>query len=192
MNSYYRLLINWHLTLNFSGIRHFCDNYFMIKPAIFQIPGYNYLSALESAFIIDRIPRYDLMGKEILKTFEKYFTGDQAIIYSIMGYKDRMISGVLENIVMLEMKRRGFRVFTGKWGKKEVDFVAEKNENKIYVQVAYKMVEQSTIDREFSPLILIKDNHPKFVVTMEQFWKDNIEGVKHIHIVDFLLMESWV
>jgi len=153
---------------------------------------YNYLSALESAFIIDRIPRYDLRGKEILKTFEKYFTGDQAIIYSVMGYKDRMISGVLENIVMLEMKRRGFRVFTGKWGEKEVDFVAEKNENKIYVQVAYKMVEQSTIDREFSPLILIKDNHPKFVVTMDELWKDNIEGVKHIHIADFLLMESWV
>ena len=153
---------------------------------------YNYLSALESAFIIDRIPRYDLMGKEILKTFEKYFTGDQAIIYSVMGYKDRMIAGVLENIVMLEMKRRGFRVFTGKWGEKEIDFVAEKNENKIYVQVAYKMVEQSTVDREFSPLILIKDNHPKFVVTMDEFWKDNIEEMKHIHIVDFLLMESWV
>jgi len=153
---------------------------------------YNYLSALESAFIIDRIPRYDLRGKEILKTFEKYFTGDQAIIYSVMGYKDRMISGVLENIVMLEMKRRGFRVFTGKWGEKEVDFVAEKNENKIYVQVAYKMVEQSTIDREFSPLILIKDNHPKFVVTMDELWKDNIEGVKHIHIAAFLLMERWL
>jgi uncharacterized protein len=153
---------------------------------------YNYLSALESAFIIDRIPRYDLMGKEILKTFEKYFTGDQAIIYSVMGYKDRMISGVLENIIMLEMKRRGFRVFTGKLGEKEVDFIAEKNENKIYVQVVYKMVEQSTIDREFTPLILIKDNHPKYVVTMDEFWKDNIEGVKHIHIADFLLMESWV
>lgn len=152
---------------------------------------YNYLSALESAFIIDRIPRYDLAGKEILKTFEKYFTGDQAIIYSVMGYKDRMISGVLENIVMLEMKRRGFRVFTGKWGEQEVDFVAEKNENKIYVQVAYKISEQSTIDREFSPLIQIKDNHPKYVVTMDEFWKDNIEGVKHIHIADFLLMERW-
>lgn len=153
---------------------------------------YNYLSALESAFIIDRIPRYDLMGKEILKTYEKYFTSDQAIIYSVMGYRDRMISGVLENIVMLELKRRGFRVFTGKWGEQEVDFVAEKNENKLYIQVAYKMTEQSTIDREFSSLIQIKDNHPKYVVTMDEFWKDNIEGIKHIHIADFLLMENWV
>jgi predicted AAA+ superfamily ATPase len=153
---------------------------------------YNYLSALESAFIIDRIPRYDLMGKEILKTFEKYFTSDQAIIYSVMGYKGRMISGVLENIVMLELKRRGFRVFTGKWGEQEVDFVAEKSENKLYIQVTYKMTEQSTIDREFSSLIQIKDNHPKYVVTMDEFWKDNIEGIKHIHIADFLLMERWL
>jgi predicted AAA+ superfamily ATPase len=153
---------------------------------------YNYLSALESAFIIDRIPRYDLVGKEILKTFEKYFVSDQAIIYSVMGYKDRMISGVLENIVMLELKRRGYKVFTGKWGAREVDFVAEKNENKIYVQVAYKMVEQSTIDREFTPLLEIKDNHPKYVVTMDEFWKDNIEGVKHMYIADFLLIENWV
>ena len=153
---------------------------------------YNYLNALESAFIIERIPRYDLTGKEVLKTFEKYFTGDPAIIYSVMGYKDRMISGVLENIVMLELKRRGFSVYTGKWGNREVDFVAEKNENKIYVQVAYKMVEKSTIDREFIPLLEIKDNHPKYVVTMDEFWKDNIEGVKHIYIADFLLMENWV
>jgi predicted AAA+ superfamily ATPase len=153
---------------------------------------YNYLSALESAFIIDRIPRYDLMGKEILKTFEKYFTSDQAIIYSVMGYKDRMISGVLENIVMLELKRRGFRDFTGKLGEQEVDFVAEKSENKLYIQVTYKMTEQSTIDREFSSLIQIKDNHPKYVVTMDEFWKDNIEGIKHIHIADFLLMERWL
>ena len=153
---------------------------------------YNYLSALESAFIIDRIPRYDLAGKEILKTFEKYFVGDQAIIYSVMSYKDRMISGVLENIVMLELKRRGFKVFTGKWGEREVDFVAEKNEKKIYVQVAYKMAEKSTINHEFTPLLEIRDNYPKYVVTMDEFWKDNIKGVKHIYIADFLLMESWV
>lgn len=153
---------------------------------------YNYLSALENAFIIDRISRYDLVGKEILKTYEKYFTGDQAIIYSVMGYKDRMISGVLENIVMLELKRRGFKVFTGKWGEREVDFVAEKNENKIYVQVAYKMAEKSTINREFAPLLEIKDNYPKYVVTMDELWKDNMEGVKHVYIADFLLMEDWL
>jgi predicted AAA+ superfamily ATPase len=152
---------------------------------------YNYLSALQSAFIIDRIPRYDVKGKEILKTHEKYFAGDQAIIYAVMGYKDRLISGVLENIVMLELKRRGYRVFTGKWDDREIDFVAEKNEAKIYVQVAYKMEGQSTIDREFAPLLEIRDHHPKYVVTMDELWHDNIEGVKHIYIADFLLMENY-
>jgi predicted AAA+ superfamily ATPase len=151
---------------------------------------YNYLNALQSAFIIDAIQRYDIKGKEILKTYEKYFVGDQSIIYSVMGFKDRFISGVLENIVMLELKRKGYRVFTGKWDDREVDFVAEKNETKIYIQVSYKMESQTTIDREFNPLLEIRDNHPKYVVTMDEFWRDNIEGIKHIHIADFLLMAS--
>lgn len=153
---------------------------------------YNYLSALQGAFIIDIIQRYDIKGKEILKTFEKYFVGDQSIIYATMGYKDRSISGVLENIVMLELKRKGFKVFTGKWDDREVDFVAENSGNKIYVQVAYKLESQTTIDREFNPLLEIRDNHPKYVVTMDEFWRDNIDGVKHIHIADFLLMESFL
>lgn len=152
---------------------------------------YNYLSALQGAFIIDIIQRYDIKGKEILKTYEKYFVGDQSIIYAVMGYKDRLISGVLENIVMLELKRKGYKVFTGKWDDREVDFVAEKSETKIYVQVAYKLESQTTIDREFKPLLEIRDNHPKYVVTMDEFFRDNIDGVKHIHISDFLLMGSF-
>lgn len=152
---------------------------------------YNYLNALQTAFIIDRIPRFDIKGKEILKTYEKYFVGDHAIIYAVMGYKDRQISGVLENIVMLELKRRGYQVFTGKWDEREIDFVAEKNEAKVYIQVAYKMEGQSTIDREFTPLLEIRDNHPKYVVTMDKLWRDNIEGIRHIHIADFLLMDKF-
>lgn len=152
---------------------------------------YNYLNALQTAFIIDRIPRYDIKGKEILKTYEKYFVGDHAIIYAVMGYKDRQISGVLENIVMLELKRRGYQVFTGKWDEREIDFVAEKNESKVYIQVAYKMEGQSTIDREFKPLLEIRDHHPKFVVTMDKLWRDNIEGINHIHIADFLMLDKF-
>jgi hypothetical protein len=152
---------------------------------------YNYLSALQGSFIIDIIQRYDIKGKEILKTYEKYFVGDQSIIYAAMGYKDRLIAGILENIVMLELKRKGYRVFTGKWDDREVDFVAEKNENKLYIQVAYKLESQATIDREFNTLLEIRDNHPKYVVTMDEFWRDNIDGIKHIHIADFLLMESY-
>lgn len=149
---------------------------------------YNYLMALEGAFIIYKIPRYDVKGKEILKTQEKYFVGDQSLLYAVMGFKDRLISGVLENIVMLELKRRGYRVFVGKSDDKEIDFIGEKNEKKVYIQVAYMMTEQSTIDREFTPLLEIKDHHPKYVVTMDELWKDNIEGVRQKHIADFLLM----
>lgn len=152
---------------------------------------YNYLSALQGSFIIDIIQRYDIKGKEILKTNEKYFVGDQSIIYAAMGYKDRLIAGILENIVMLELKRKGYKVFTGKWDDREVDFVAEKNENKLYIQVAYKLESQATIDREFNPLLEIRDNYPKYVVTMDEFWRDNIDGIKHMHIADFLLMESF-
>ena len=152
---------------------------------------YNYLNALEGAFIIYRIPRYDIKGKELLKTNEKYFVGDQSLLYAVMGFKDRLISGVLENIVMLDLKRRGFKVFVGKSGDKEIDFIGEKAEYKIYVQVTYKMTEKSTIDREFSPLLDIKDNHPKYVVSMDETWKDNIKGIQHKHIADFLLLKSF-
>jgi predicted AAA+ superfamily ATPase len=152
---------------------------------------YNYLNALEGAFIIYRISRYDVKGKEILKTNEKYYVGDQSLLYAVMGFKDRLISGILENIVMLELKRRGFRVYVGKSDDKEIDFVAEKSEKKIYVQVAYKMTEKSTIEREFTPLLDIRDHHPKYVITMDETWHDNIEGIQHKHIADFLLMKEY-
>lgn len=152
---------------------------------------YNYLNALERAFIIYRIPRYDVKGKEILKTLEKFYVSEHSLIYSVMGSRDRYISGILENIVMLELKRRGYRVFTGKSGEKEIDFIAEKNEKKVYVQVAFRMDEKSTIDREFSPLLEIRDHHPKYVVTMDEIWTDNIEGIRHKHISDFLIMDEF-
>jgi len=152
---------------------------------------YNYLNALEGAYIIYRIPRYDIKGKEILKTNEKYYVGDQSLLYAVMGFKDRLISGVLENIVMLELKRRGYKVYIGKSDEKEIDFVAEKTDIKIYVQVTYIMNEQSTIEREFTPLKDIKDNYPKYVVSMDRKWHDNVEGIQHRHIADFLLMKDY-
>lgn len=152
---------------------------------------YNYLNALESAFIIYRVPRYDVKGKEILKTSEKYYLGDQSLLYSVMGFRDRQISGTLENIVMLELKRRGYKVFTGRLESAEIDFIAETKDKRIYVQVAYKMTEQSTINREFSPLLEVRDHYPKYVVTMDDLWHDNIEGIEHKHIADFLLLEEF-
>ncbi|HZK84967.1 MAG TPA: ATP-binding protein [Desulfosporosinus sp.] len=152
---------------------------------------YNYLDALEAAFIIYRVPRYDVRGKEVLQTNQKYFIGDLGLKYAVMGYKDRDISGILENIVFLELKRKGYQVYVGKLEEKEIDFVAEKQEQKIYVQVAYKLSEESTIAREFGALLGIRDHYPKYVVTMEDFWQDNIEGVKHKNIAEFLLMEGY-
>lgn len=150
---------------------------------------YNYLNALEGAFVLYRVPRYDIKGKEILKTQEKFYVSDVSIIYALMGYRDRMISGILENIVFLELKRRGYNVYIGKLDTTEIDFVAEKRNQKIYVQVVYKLENEQTVNREFGNLLAINDQYPKYVVTMDEFWKDNIEGIKHLHITDFLLGE---
>jgi uncharacterized protein len=152
---------------------------------------YNYLNALESAFIVYKIPRYDVKGKEILKTNEKYYLGDQSLLYATMGYKDRMISGVLENLVLLELLRRDYKVYVGKTGSYEIDFVAERRGARIYIQVAYKLTEPTTIDREFRPLLEIRDQYPKYVVTMDPLWKDDIEGVRHVYISDFLLLDNY-
>lgn len=148
---------------------------------------YNYLHALVGAFILYQTPRYDIKGKGILKTQEKFFMSDVGLLYATMGYKDRNISGILENIVFLELKRRGYKVFAGKYDDKEIDFIAERQGEKVYVQVAYKIESQQTAMREFSILLSIKDQYPKFVVTMDDFWKESVEGIKHFYISDFLL-----
>lgn len=150
---------------------------------------YNYLYALEGAFILYRVPRFDIKGKEILKTQEKFYVSDISIIYATMGNRDRMIGGILENIVFLELKRREYNVYIGKLDNTEIDFVAEKQGKKIYIQVAYKLENEQTIEGEFNNLLAIEDQYPKYVVTMDEFWRDTIEGVKHLYITDFLLSD---
>ena len=152
---------------------------------------YNYLDALQGAFIIQRVPRYDIKGKEQLQTNEKYFVSDLSLVYAVMGYKDRMISGALENIVYWEMKRRGYDTFIGKQDSREIDFVGIRRDEKIYVQVTYRMESDAAVEREFAPLLAISDHYPKFVVSMDDVWQDNIEGVRHRHIVDFLTDGNW-
>jgi len=151
---------------------------------------YNYLHALEAAFILYRVSRYDIKGKEILKTQEKFYASDVSLIYTTMGYRDRMISGILENIVFLELKRRGYQVYIGKLDNKEIDFLAEKPGEKVYIQVAYKLESNQTVEREFAPLLAVDDHYPKYVVTMDDFWKDTIDGIRHLYITDFLLSDS--
>ncbi|MDO4230363.1 MAG: hypothetical protein Q4C98_11155, partial [Capnocytophaga sp.] len=98
-----------------------------------------------------------------------------------------LISGILENLVYLELKRRGYQVYIGKLGTQEIDFIAQKQNEKIYIQVAYKLESEQTVQREFSPLQAIADNYPKYVITMDDFWQDNIDGIVHQHIGAFLL-----
>ena len=152
---------------------------------------YNYLNALEGAFILYKVPRYDMRGKEVLKTQEKHYLSDVSLLYATMGFKTSMIAQLLENIVFLELKRRGFKVYIGKIGQKEIDFIAQRKGEKIYIQVAYKIESQATAEREFYTLSKIKDQYPKYVITMDDFWKENLYGVKHMHIKDFLLVEQF-
>jgi predicted AAA+ superfamily ATPase len=152
---------------------------------------YNYLKALEGAFILYKVPRYDIRGKEVLKTQEKYYLSDVSLLYATMGFKTSMIAQLLENMVFLELKRRGYHVYIGKIDQKEIDFIAAKKDEKIYVQVAYKIESKATAEREFYMLSTIKDQYPKYVVTMDDFWNENLYGVKHMHIKDFLLAEKY-
>lgn len=148
---------------------------------------YNYLEWLEKAFVIYRCRRYDLQGKSVLKTQEKFYLADQSLKYCIMGFNPKSIASMLENIVYFELKRRGYEVYIGKLGTKEIDFVAIKRDERVYVQVCRTLPENS--DREIGNLLVIKDQYPKYVVTLDELSTGNVNGVKIIHLFDFLLKE---
>ena len=147
----------------------------------------NYLLYLESSFLIYKVQRYDIKGKRILDLYEKYYLGDISLKNAIIGYKDDDISGLLENLVFLKLKQDNYNVFIGKYDDYEIDFIAEKNGDKKYFQVAYLLNSEKTIEREFSVLEKVKDNYPKYVITMDNLPKSNRNGITRIHIIDFLL-----
>lgn len=150
---------------------------------------YNYLRWLEQAFIIYPCQRYDLQGKSILKTQEKYYLADVSLKYALLGYNRKMLDGAMENIVFLELKRRGYDVYIGKNDTKEIDFVATRRDEKIYVQVCVQIPENS--DREVGNLEEIRDHHPKYVVTLNNLDTGNENGIKIVHLADFLLEDKW-
>ena len=150
---------------------------------------YNYLRWLEQAFIIYPCRRYDLQGKSILKTQEKYYLADVSLKYALMGYNRKMLDGTMENIVFLELKRRGYEVFIGKNNTKEIDFIASRRDEKIYVQVCVQLPEGS--DREIGNLMEVKDHYPKYVVTLNSFDTGIENGIKIVHLADFLLAKQW-
>ncbi len=149
----------------------------------------NYLHYLTQAFMIHKVRRYDIKGKRLLEYSEKYYPADPGLRFGIAGYVDSDISGLLENLVYLELIRRGYTVHVGQSGNMEIDFVAEKQEEKTYIQVAYLLIEGKTIEREFGNLMQISDNFPKLVLSMDEYRQQNREGVISRNIIDFLLEE---
>ena len=150
---------------------------------------YNYLNWLEKAFVIYRCQRYDLQGKSVLKTQEKFYLADASLKYCIMGFNPKSIAAMLENIVYFELRRRGYEVYIGKNGTKEIDFVAVQRDERIYVQVCRRLPEES--DREIANLLEIRDHYPKYVVTLDELASGNVNGVKIIHLADFLLSAEY-
>ena len=148
---------------------------------------YSYLSKLEKAYILHRCSRYDIKGKEYLKTQEKFYLADVSFRYAVLGYSSQSISAMIENIVYLELLSRDYNVSVGKIGDTEIDFVAEKKGNKIYIQVCYQINNEDTNLREYGRLLSIKDNYPKYVLRMDDFANGDYEGIKTLHIADFLL-----
>ena len=149
----------------------------------------NYLEWLEKAFVIYRCQRYDLQGKAVLKTQEKFYLADPALKYCMMGFNPKSIASMLENIVYFELRRRGYDVYVGKNETKEIDFVAVRRDERVYVQVCRELPDTS--NREIGNLLEIKDHYPKYVVTMDDLAGGNIDGVRIVHLVDFLLSPQY-
>ncbi len=152
---------------------------------------YSYLEKLEKAYLLHRCSRYDLQGKEILKTQEKFYLADNALRYSVLGYNADSVAASFENIVYLELCRRRYTVHIGKTNDGEIDFVATRQNEKIYVQVTQEINSEKTGKREYNRLLEIHDNYPKYVLRADEFAGGNYEGIKTMHIADFLLSSEY-
>lgn len=151
----------------------------------------NYLSMLERAFIFYRAQRYDIKGKLYLKTQEKYYIVDNGIRNVLLGFRDGDYGHILENIVFLELLRRGYHVSIGKIGNLEVDFIATKTDRKVYFQVSASVLDDKTRERELKPLREIPDAYEKVLLTMDHSYIKDFEGIKNINIIDFLLGDNY-
>lgn len=152
---------------------------------------YSYLDKLESAYLLHRCSRYDLRGKAILKTQEKFYLADVALRYSVLGYNEDSVAASLENVVYLELLRRGYEVYIGKTPDGEVDFVATRQGEKLYVQMTQEITSEKTEKREYERLLEIHDNYPKYVLLTNDFAGGNHEGIQTMHVADFLLSDAY-
>ncbi len=147
---------------------------------------YKYIDALENALIIHSAKPYDIKGKRLLKRSEKFYLSDLGLRHTVLGYKENDISQMLENIVYLELLRRGYEVYVGKINQFEVDFVAKKGDKIKYYQVSYSILDKLVAEREFRSLEMIEDNFDKYVITMDMLELKGRNGIKWLNIIDFL------
>lgn len=152
---------------------------------------YSYLEKLEKAYLLHRCSRYDLQGKEILKTQEKFYLADTSLRYSVLGYDQDSVASSLENVVYIELCRRGYDVNIGKTSDGEIDFIAQRQGEKIYVQVTQEIRSEKTERREYDRLLEIRDNYPKYVLKTDEFAGGNYKGIKSMHVADFLLSKEY-
>lgn len=147
----------------------------------------NYLDALVESYVFNRVTRFDIKGKQYLQSGEKYYATDVTMRYAMLGRRNLDAGNILENIVYLELLRRGYKVYIGKTGEKEIDFVAENKDGFTYFQVAYTTREEATLKRELAPLQEIKNHYPKFILTMDVDPIADFDGIKKINVLDWLM-----
>jgi hypothetical protein len=147
----------------------------------------SYIGALLPSFALHQVRRFDLRGKRHLENLEKYYLGDIGLRHGILGFREGSLAAVLENIVFHELKVRGYSISIGKIGDREIDFIAEKSGSRNYIQVAYMLHPEETVEREFRVLRQIDDNYPKYVISMDELWGRDVKGIIRLNLVDFLL-----
>jgi predicted AAA+ superfamily ATPase len=150
-----------------------------------------YMAALTESFLLNKVPRFDLRGRGQLAVNEKYYAGDHGLVNAVLGYSDSRLPGLLENIVWAELRRRGYAVWIGQQGAREVDFVAERSGQRIYLQVAMTALDATTNARERAPLEAIRDSFPKYLLTLDPLPGGDDRGIRHRQLPTFLLDQTW-
>ena len=149
----------------------------------------NYVSALLDAYVLYKASRYDVKGKQHLKSLEKYYISDISLRHQVLGERNRDVGRILENLVYLELIRRGFTVKIGKVDEKEVDFITTAGDRRAYYQVAASVLDPATFERELAPLQIIRDHYPKYILTMDDLPSGH-NGIQQINVIDWLLEAS--
>jgi len=150
----------------------------------------NYINYVEESLLIDKVPRYDIKGRKLLEFFDKVFLNDIGLRHGLIGYRERDINGLLENIVFKELQARGYKMSIGVIDQMEIDFIAEKQGDRKYIQVCYSLGSEAAVEREFGNLEKIKDNYEKIVISMDRFFPAERNGIIHRYVIDFLLGEN--